>query len=106
MSNKADFYVLYRWRLNTGMEQQFTDAWARMTQLIREQRGGLGSRLHYRDDGWWVAYAAWPSRDHWTKSKGLGPADETLAKLMNDAIAERQPTEELLPVRDLVAGKR
>ena len=59
-----------------------------------------------RDDGWWVAYAAWPSRDHWTKSKGLGPADETLARLMNDAIAERQPAEELLPVRDLVAGKQ
>ncbi len=103
MSEKADFFVIYRWRLKTGMEQQFIDAWAEMTELIREQRGGLGSRLHYRDDGWWVACAAWPSRDQWTKSMVLGPADEKLAKVMNDSIVERQPLEEWLPVRDMVA---
>ena len=103
MNEKADFYVVYRWRLKTGMEQQFTDAWSEMTDLIREQRGGLGSRLHYRDDGWWVAYAAWPSRDHWMRSKKLGPADQALAKLMNDAIVQRLQPEELLPVRGKVA---
>ncbi|MCZ6498885.1 MAG: antibiotic biosynthesis monooxygenase [Gammaproteobacteria bacterium] len=106
MSDKADFYVVYRWRLKTGMEQQFIDAWAKMTDLIRAQRGGLGSRLHHRDDGWWVAYAAWPSRNQWMRSRDLGPADATLARLMKDAIAEQQPAEELLPVRDMVSDKQ
>ncbi len=106
MSDKADFYVLYRWRLHAGMEQQFIDAWAKMTELIREQRGGLGSRLHHRDDGWWVAYAAWPSREHWAKSMDLGSLDAALSDLMNDAMVERQPPEELLPVRDLISDNQ
>jgi hypothetical protein len=103
MSDKADFYVLYRWRLRADMEQQFIDAWAKMTELIMQQRGGLGSRLHHRDDGWWVAYAAWPNKEHWVRSMEIGSPDEELAKLMDEAIAEREPPEELLPVRDLVA---
>ncbi len=80
MSDKADFYVVYRWRLKTGMEQQFIDAWAKMTDLIRAQRGGLGSRLHHRDDGWWVAYAAWPSRNEvqepWASGRDARQVDE------------------------------
>ncbi|MCZ6560730.1 MAG: antibiotic biosynthesis monooxygenase [Gammaproteobacteria bacterium] len=106
MSDKADFYVLYRWRLHAGMEQQFIDAWTKMTELIKQQRGGLGSRLHHRDDGWWVAYAAWPNKEKWANSIIRDSPDAELAKLMNEAIAERQAPEELLPVRNLVANNQ
>ena len=51
MSNQADFYVVYRWRLNQPLEQQFIEAWTEMTRVIKEQRPGVGAVLQQREDG-------------------------------------------------------
>jgi hypothetical protein len=59
------FAVIYRWRLKPGTESQFASAWAERTRAIMSQEGGLGSRLHRADNGWFVAYAQWPSRKVW-----------------------------------------
>ena len=40
-------------------------AWQELTKLIRDERGGLGSRLHRCADGHYFAYAQWPSEHFW-----------------------------------------
>src|SRR5262245_3082183 len=55
------FVVLYRWRLHPGAEESFAEAWSRVTELLRSERGSLGSRLHRGSDGLWYGYAQWPS---------------------------------------------
>ena len=70
MSDESDlrvgFAVLYRWRLTPGMEATFREGWERVTVQLKQHRGALGSRLHLAEDGTWVAYAQWPSREAWT----------------------------------------
>ena len=36
-----------------------------LTELIRDEQGGLGSRLHRCGDGHYFAYAQWPSERVW-----------------------------------------
>ncbi|MBB3143073.1 antibiotic biosynthesis monooxygenase family protein [Halomonas organivorans] len=109
MTEQAAFYVLYRFKVKPGMEGIFKEGWRRMTQAIREQRGGLGSRLHRADDGWWVAYAKWPNRQAWASSQQRSESpDRDAAALMAEAIMERLPPIPLEPEIDLIdrrAGK-
>jgi heme-degrading monooxygenase HmoA len=64
-TSEAKFCIVYRWKLFPGKESDFTQAWERLTQEIRDHGGGLGSRLHRSTDGTWVAYAQWPSEQAW-----------------------------------------
>ncbi|MGH8127025.1 MAG: antibiotic biosynthesis monooxygenase family protein [Gammaproteobacteria bacterium] len=69
--------VLYRWRLNPGTEDTFIAAWSRVTELLREQRGSLGSRLHRGSDNIWYSYAQWPddaTRDRAFVQAAVDPA--------------------------------
>ena len=99
----AGFHVVYRWRLHEGSEADFRAAWAAMTKAIRRERGGLGSRLHLADDGWWVAYAAWPDRAHW---EAMQAATQSIlpdaAAVMRAAVAESAPPLLLEPLEDLL----
>ena len=99
---KIGFAVIYRWRLRRGMEKQFQEAWAKTTKTIKEERLGLGSRLHRDDDGYWVAYAQWPSRRAWEQSRELGPADPEVSALMTAAVEESFAPVVLEPVVDLL----
>ena len=38
------FVAVYRWRLKSGMEDQFVDGWERVTRAIRRSCGSYGSR--------------------------------------------------------------
>lgn len=98
------FAVLYRWRLVPGTEERFRSAWRRMTEAIREQRGGRGSRLHRAEDGTWWAYAQWPDRASWERSRSLPSADEESSRAMAAAIAEAFDPVLLEPVDDLLQG--
>ncbi|MCK2183798.1 antibiotic biosynthesis monooxygenase family protein [Halomonas getboli] len=103
MTEQAGFYVLYRFKVVPGKEEAFKDGWCRMTEAIREQRGGLGSRLHYSEDGWWVAYAKWPSRQAWEASRRLAESpDSEAAALMAQSLQERLPPIPLAPEIDLI----
>ena len=91
MEQKVGFCAIYRFRLRVGSEGAFIQGWSRMTEAIREHRGGLGSRLHIDDDGWYIAYAQWPDRETWEYAREQPDADSDAARIMTDAIEERLP---------------
>jgi hypothetical protein len=102
------YIVVYHWQLRPGCEDTFREGWRRVTRALRAERGSLGSRLHRADDGTWVAYAQWPSREQFERSVALGPlADEPGYAMMKDSVA---PSDWVLPrfrlevVDDLLAG--
>ena len=84
------FVVLYRWRIKSGQERAFGEAWSAVTAALL-RRGSLGSRLHQGDDGLWYGYAQWPSAT--TRSEAFdAPWDQTEAsEAMHAAIAESFP---------------
>ena len=96
------YCVIYRWELVPGKEDQFIAAWEVMTKEIREHAGGLGSRLHKSDDGTWVAYAQWPSRDAWEAAEVATEAAREAAQQMADAVEEKKEPILLDPIADLL----
>ncbi len=91
------FIVLYRWRLRHGTEASFVAAWSRVTEVLRVERGSLGSRLHKGSDGLWYSYAQWPSANAREEAFALGSIDPSLTAAMDAAIAERFPEIRLDP---------
>ena len=94
------FAVIYRWRLAAGKEDQFRAAWERVTVALLAHRGALGSRLHRTDDGTWLAYAQWPDRDSWQRSRDAEPIDPESLEQMRDAVEESFEPILLQPVAD------
>jgi hypothetical protein len=52
-----------------GCEPDFEHAWLELTELIRDEQDGLGSRLHRCADGHYFAYAQWPSELVWATQR-------------------------------------
>ncbi len=96
------FYVTYRWRIRRDSEMQFIDAWCQATKLIRQHRGGLGSRLHRCEDNTWLAYAKWPDRKTWERALELPSVDEHLIEKMQSCVVKRYKPVPLDPVADLL----
>ncbi|MGB0953493.1 MAG: antibiotic biosynthesis monooxygenase family protein [Planctomycetota bacterium] len=96
------FAVLYRWRLKEGTEAQFSAAWADITRFLREQRGALGSRLHRCDDGTWMAYAQWPTREAWSAMQGSASGVPEASRVMKECILESFEDLPLTPEVDLL----
>lgn len=96
------FVVLYRWRLHPGTQDTFVDAWSRVTDGLRAQRGSLGSRLHRGADGLWYGYAQWPSAQAREDAFAPGPVDAEAAQRMRACIAESLPEIVLQPVADFL----
>jgi len=104
MSNATPaFCALYRWRLHAGSEPAFVEAWSRVTQLLRAERGSLGSRLHRGPDDIWYSYTQWPSAA--AKAEGLArpSVDPKAWQRMRDCIAESLPELVLETVADFLA---
>jgi heme-degrading monooxygenase HmoA len=102
MRKRIDFVVIYHWRLRPGKEAQFRQGWERGTRALMRLRGALGSRLHRADDGTWVAYAQWPSRAAWEKSRSSESVDAEASRMMRDAELEAYPPVLLIPVADFL----
>ncbi len=58
------FVVLYRWRVEPNLEEQFVENWSARTAYLQEKYDSLGSRLHRGSDGIWYSYAQWKSAEH------------------------------------------
>jgi catechol 2,3-dioxygenase-like lactoylglutathione lyase family enzyme len=102
ISSGANFAVIYRWRLEPNLVDDFCLAWEEMTHLIRAYRGGLGSRLHRLADGSYLAYAQWPSRRAWLESGKRGSLNQEVSARMHAAVVERLPDIELEACLDLL----
>ncbi|WAC73510.1 antibiotic biosynthesis monooxygenase [Roseateles sp. SL47] len=98
------FTLIYRWRVHPGRERQFVDAWLRMTEIIREREGSLGSRLHIAEDGLYVAYAQWPSYEAWEASDDIEPTEETvhLRRVISDSAVRLKPDLRMEVIHDLL----
>ena len=57
--------IYFKWKVASGRERDFEHAWLELTELVRDERGGLGSRLHRCADGHYFAYAQWSSERFW-----------------------------------------
>lgn len=93
------FVVLHRWRLLEGRIAEFQRGWTELVQLNIEKHGALGSRLHKAENGVWISYAQWPTRELWRNSLE-GPQPTEARALMVSAILEQFPPIELTPVLD------
>jgi len=102
ISRGPGFAILYRWRLHPGMESSFVDAWSRISELLRDERGSLGSRLHRGFDGLWYSYAQWRSAEAREKAFAAPPPDAAAGEQMRAAIAESLPEIVLEPVADFM----
>ena len=100
MATEIGFAVIYRARIHPGKEDQYIAAWSRITQLLKAERGGLGSRLHRDADGIWYAYAQWPSAQARTDAFALPSLDPEAEAQVRDAILEYFPEIVLEPVVD------
>ena len=97
------FCVVYRWRIREGAEADFLDAWQQVTEELRVTGGGLGSRVHRSDEGFWVAYAQWPSRAAWENASVESAQGLAASRVMGELITERLDPILLDPVVDLLA---
>jgi quinol monooxygenase YgiN len=96
------FCVIYRWQLKPGREDDFLAAWERLTRAIRDDRDGLGSRLHRAENGLWVAYAQWPDRATWEAAQERESPDPDATAAMAETVAERDEPLLLEAVADLL----
>jgi hypothetical protein len=86
------------------MESSFIEAWSRLSELLRSERGSLGSRLHCGSDGLWYSYAQWPSAQARKDAFAIGTVDPVASEQMEQAIAERYPEVVLESVADFLVA--
>lgn len=103
MPDATPFCALYRWRLHPGTEDDFVRHWSRVTQLLRAERGSLGSRLHRGPDDLWYSYTQWPSAAFKAEALARPSVDEQAWAQMRACIAESLPELVLEPVADFLA---
>jgi quinol monooxygenase YgiN len=76
--------IYFKWKVASGRERDFEQAWLELTELIRDERGGLGSRLHRCADGHYFAYAQWPSELVWAAQPEPTPRMVALRNQMRE----------------------
>jgi len=57
------YCYLLEFSVREGEESEFIESWSELTEHIRREHGGLGSRLHRTPDGRYLAYAQWPDAE-------------------------------------------
>ena len=91
---------MYTWTIAPDLEDDFVQAWSVATLAYRTI-GGLGSRLHRSDDGEFIAYAEWPSREVWQAAGEQSPVDEATSTTMR-AATRSFSMRPLVPIADLL----
>ncbi|BDW93729.1 antibiotic biosynthesis monooxygenase [Muricauda ruestringensis] len=79
------YAVIYRFKVIQGKEVAFENLWRAVTKAFMAHAEGLGSRLHKTEAGVYIAYAQWPSKNHWKSAKEKLPeSDLEIIQNMND----------------------
>lgn len=93
---------MFRWRLHSGKEASFVQAWSALSELFLLKHGSLGSRLHKGPDGIWYSYAQWPSAQARENAFSGPPVDVNAERKMQEAILESPPPLVLESVADFM----
>ncbi len=97
------YCVIYQFVVKAGSETQFENAWKGLTELIYEYEGSLGSRLHLSENGEYIAYAQWPSKDVFDKAGDHMPEKADLfRKAMRESCNEIKTLNKLEVKKDLL----
>lgn len=106
------FCVVYEFNVIPGMEDKFKQQWHSITQIVKDNYGGLGSRLHKvtQQETKWIAYAQWPDRETWLKFAPLTLTTTNIAALTqamrNESCSSITTLLELDMVDDLLVPNR
>jgi len=100
------FTVIYLFKIKSDTEQNFVKYWKELTVLITKYEGGLGSRLHKKNEQDFIGYAQWPTKKIWKNSGGNLPniANE-IRKGMRACCESVETLYELDVVEDLLIEK-
>ena len=97
------FIVIYSFTTKPGQAKSFESAWEELTRLIYMHEGSLGSRLHKKSEGQYIAYAQWPDRETWDSSRmKLPDSAAEVRKRMKDSCSSIETLHELEVVNDLI----
>jgi heme-degrading monooxygenase HmoA len=86
--SNSPFVVIYRWRVRSGLEDQFAQGWERISRAYKRERGALGARLHRGEDGIWYSYAVWPNQQARAVAFAAGSPDPAASALVKEATEE------------------
>ncbi len=75
--SQATFAVIYRGYLKQGMEEEYKNYWNKIASFFIKFRGAIGSCLHKTEEGMWLAYSKWPSKE---MRDNAWPEDESVNK--------------------------
>lgn len=95
------FCVVYRFHVRQDKEEQFQAGWKELTEILKEQNGALGSRLHRDSNSDWIAYAQWPDEQTWSSCSNTSVEAVSARKLMFDSKVEEKETEVLFKLNVL-----
>lgn len=101
------FSVIYTFKVKAGQEKALMESWKGLTHLIYKYEGSLGSKLHRDQNGNFVAYAQWPSKEVWENAGSKLPKQETdrFRKQMKNSCIQIETEYELDLVEDLTKDK-
>ncbi|MCH9631864.1 MAG: hypothetical protein S4CHLAM6_01820 [Chlamydiae bacterium] len=57
------FAVIYRFYLQPSKEKEYISSWKEVTNYFIKHRGAISSTLHKTENGYWLAYSKWPSKE-------------------------------------------
>ncbi len=84
------FCVLYKFTVKSNLDDPFRQHWLAVTQWYYRNAGSLGSRLHRTNNGEYIGYAQWASREQWSSQR-----DTVNAELQGYRQAMRQCCESI-----------
>jgi len=57
------FAAIYQSYIKPGREDEYQRLWKQIASYFIEHKGAIGSSLHRCENGLWVAYSRWPSKE-------------------------------------------
>ena len=94
--------LIYKFKVKSDKEAEFKKNWALIAAENKELHGSDGSCLHKGQDGFWYAYARWPSVEVWNADREF---ENKLAQAdFNACIQERYNAIPMEVTTDLLSG--
>ena len=57
------FAAIYQCRIKPGRELEYRRLWHQIASYFISHKGAIGSCLHRAENGVWIAYSRWPSKE-------------------------------------------